>query len=91
MIEVFKTNIAEPHAAGLVMEVIHLHFHTLKASFDLEDCDKILRIQAESGSIPAAGIIRLLRGMGYIAEVLQDEQPTAVQLMMHETKFYPVC
>ncbi|REA63762.1 hypothetical protein DSL64_04865 [Dyadobacter luteus] len=91
MIEVFKTNIVEPHIAGIVMEVIHLHFRILKASFDLEDCDKVLRIQSESGTVPAAGIIRLLGGMGYLAEILQDEQPTAVQMMMHETKFYPVC
>ncbi|HEV7381275.1 MAG TPA: hypothetical protein VGN64_15865 [Dyadobacter sp.] len=91
MIEVFKTNVADSCEARLLMEVLKLHFHMMKVSFDLEDCDKVLRVQSESGMISAVTIIGLLRGLGYCAEVLPDEEPTAVQLMLHETKFYPVC
>jgi hypothetical protein len=72
MVEVFKTNVADTKQARLLTAKIHLMFG-YAASFDLEDCDKILRVQSDGGTIQAADLIRLLCHHGFQAEVLTDE------------------
>ncbi len=41
--------------------------------FDLEDCDRILRVAAGDRSIETQPMITLLRDMGVVAEVLSDQ------------------
>jgi hypothetical protein len=72
MIEVFKTNVNNREQAEQVLEQIHNTFAGYKANFDLEDCDRILRIQAD-GDIPAIQFILFLKGLGVEAGVLPDE------------------
>ena len=72
MVEVFKTNVTSNHQARSLVNVIRYHLEDSKVNFDLEDCDRILRIES-SQEIDADSIIKLLNGMGVIAEVLLDE------------------
>ena len=44
MIEVFKTNVKDKTQSQVLIEMIHSAFPTYKVNFDLEDCDKILRV-----------------------------------------------
>lgn len=90
MIEIFKTNVTDHSIAVKISELIYLHFGGYSASFDLEDCDKVLRIQSNNGLVPSQTIIRLLQAMGFCAEILTDEKPSIVDMMLHETKYYPV-
>ena len=72
MIEVFKTNVrARRHARQLVRR-IHETFAGYRANFDLEDCDRIMRVECPGDTIPAGGLIALLREAGFQAEVLPD-------------------
>lgn len=73
MVEVFKTNVAEPIFAYKLVEQIHQRFADYKANFDLEDCDRILRVVCTTGTVEAAGLIALLNEWGFKAEVLPDE------------------
>ncbi len=68
MVEVFKTNVEQTEQSELLISEIIRHVPNSKINFDLEDCDKILRIEAES--ISNETIIELLQKNGFQAEVL---------------------
>ena len=46
MVEVFKTDICEIRVADQIRTELSKHFPECKISFDLEDCDHILRIES---------------------------------------------
>ena len=69
MIEVFKTNIHCPAKAQQLLDTIHAAFNSYKANFDLEDCDKILRVECSNDSINE-NFIHWLKGCGCEAETL---------------------
>ncbi|HZX73390.1 MAG TPA: hypothetical protein VFE57_03155 [Cyclobacteriaceae bacterium] len=75
MVEVFKTNVHDEQHARLIIEEIHRSFMNYKATFDLEDCDRILRIQCDYGLVEAPLLVTLIDNLGYKAEVLEDEIP----------------
>ena len=72
MIEVFKTSVSDVYYAKLLLHKIHKKFPAYKANFDLNDCDRILRIQSPS-VVEEAEIIKIVAGFGYEAELLRDE------------------
>lgn len=69
MVEVFKTNVDAIEQSEILVEKLNCHFPGSKINFDLDDCDKILRVEAES--ISHHSIIALLNEHGFSAEVLQ--------------------
>ncbi|MWB92847.1 hypothetical protein GON26_00560 [Flavobacterium sp. GA093] len=68
MIEVFKTNVQEAAQSRMIVARLLEHFPNGAINFDLEDCDKILRIYA--ASISNKKIIELLNSYGFQCEVL---------------------
>lgn len=68
MIEVFKTNVMEPQQAGLLRMELMRHLPGHDIHFDLQDCDKVLRV--EGGPFSPEEIIAIIRGKGYRCEVL---------------------
>jgi hypothetical protein len=68
MIEVFKTNVQEVDQSKIIIFKLLEHFPNSRINFDLEDCDKILRVHDES--ISNKKIIELLNSHGYQCEVL---------------------
>lgn len=70
MIEVFKTNVQEEPKAALLVQMLEEHFPGSHISFDLEDCDKVLRIK--HNSIITQRVSHLLHEQGYYCEVLND-------------------
>lgn len=73
MVEVFKTNVKDPLNANMLIYQIHKCFAHYKANFDLEDCDKILRVIHANGIVESSAVIDILRDLGFNAEVLPDE------------------
>lgn len=69
MVEVFKTNVAEAEHAERMVSLLQQHFPGGRITFDLEDCDKILRI--ENTHIPVENIISLLHENQYECSILQ--------------------
>ncbi len=43
-VEVFKTNVHDLDTATVILEELRLRFPSSKINFDLDDCDKILRV-----------------------------------------------
>ena len=70
-VEVFKTNIADPERAQWLVDQIERNFASCKVNFDLDDCDRILRVVFEEKIQPAM-LIDLLKNAGCTAEVLPD-------------------
>ena len=68
MIEVFKTNVQEVEQSIMIVGKLLEHFPNSAINFDLEDCDKILRIHASE--ISNHKIIELLNSHGFQCEVL---------------------
>lgn len=73
MVEVFKTNVEDCEHAGVLLDRIHTSFAFYRANFDLDDCDRILRVECKTGVVDAEGIVQLLDEYGYEGEVLEDE------------------
>ncbi|UUF13775.1 MULTISPECIES: hypothetical protein [Flavobacterium] len=68
MIEVFKTNVQEVEQSVMIVGKLLEHFPNSIVNFDLEDCDKILRVHA--ASIANHKIIELLNSHGFHCEAL---------------------
>jgi hypothetical protein len=47
MVEVFKTNVKRQSQAKNLLALLRQYFPNSRINFDLDDCDKILRIQGE--------------------------------------------
>ncbi|KAA6439510.1 hypothetical protein FEM33_12615 [Dyadobacter flavalbus] len=73
MVEIFKTNVESEDQATLLIEQINRIFTGYQASFDLEDCDRILRVSCTEGTVQSECLIRLLLDFGFYAEILADE------------------
>lgn len=68
LIEIFKTDIDCPIQAKKIVEQIHNTFTTYKANFDLEDCDRILRVVVDD-HIAVTNFIDWLKGQGCNATI----------------------
>jgi hypothetical protein len=69
MIEVFKTNVQRTNQAKQIITLLNEHLPNSRINFDLEDCDKVLRI--DSPRIINADVITMLRQNGFLCEELQ--------------------
>ena len=72
MVEVFKTNVDSRDHAMWLVALIHKIFPDYQANFDLEDCDKILRVKCTTSPVCPSSLIRILQDLGFYAEVLPD-------------------
>ena len=73
MVEVFKTNVSDAVSATMILSRIHRTYVLYEANFDLQDCDRILRVKSLVGEVQSRSLIRLLNGLGFRAEVLTDD------------------
>ena len=72
---IFKTNVDSPSDAAEIIKRLGQSLSIpLEASFDLEDCDRVLRLHATS---PLEELVRkvseVVNSAGFKAEILQDE------------------
>jgi hypothetical protein len=83
MVEIFKTNVTDRIDASMIADAIHETFDGYKANFDLHDCDNVLRVQSQSGYVDPEPVIRLVKYLGFSAEVLPDEIPAVKNSVIH--------
>jgi hypothetical protein len=70
-IEVFRTNIENLNGADRFKKELSVLYPSSKISFDLEDCDRILRIETHY-DINTNQIIALGHHLGVLIELLED-------------------
>ena len=68
MVEVFKTNVMHREGAEQLVSILRSQLSFSKISFDLEDCDKILRVEGKQ--ICVETIIEILSMQGLECQVL---------------------
>ncbi len=69
MVEVFKTNVDNMEQSELLAQELRYRFPGGNISFDLEDCDRVLRISA--GDVCCRSVVGILNRYGYHAEVME--------------------
>lgn len=69
MVEVYKTNVRHKRQAKRLLGVLSEQFPMFSINFDLEDCDKILRVEGKN--IPQEKIARMVTENGYQCSVLE--------------------
>lgn len=67
-VEVFKTNVQQHEHAKKILTELQVNFPLCRINFDLEDCDKILRIEGHSFIVQ--NIIRIVLDNAYACSVL---------------------
>ncbi|WP_309640725.1 hypothetical protein [Flavobacterium sp.] len=70
MIEVFKTNVQFQKDAELIVSNLEMKLLNSKINFDLEDCDKILRIEGANKS-KSKYVLSFMQQIGYNCQVLE--------------------
>jgi hypothetical protein len=73
MVEVFKTDVCDRRYAEILVQEICSLCNGYSASFDLDDCDRILRVISTAGEVDAPRVIQVIKRFGFSAEVLDDE------------------
>ncbi len=73
MVEVFRSDIYDAATAAHLLKLIHNMLPLYTATFDLEDCDRILRVQCRQEPVNADKLIAVFHAEGFRAEVLEDE------------------
>jgi len=68
VVEVFSTNVSEEAEANHLIGLLRKTFPDYKINFDLEDCDKILRI--ESDVVNSEEVIKLVHAERFHCEIL---------------------
>jgi hypothetical protein len=69
-VEIFKTNIEQEKDAATVMRNLARHFPGWIVNFDLDDCDRILRIETAEDTINEQKVIQLICRQGFACEHL---------------------
>lgn len=70
MVEIFKTNLNSRENAHLAESWLILFYPNLEVSFDLEDPDKVLRVQSK-GTIDKLLIFRYFKNLGYLIQLIK--------------------
>jgi len=68
IVEVFKTNVDEIENSEKLIRQVLDRFPQSRVNFDMDDCDRILRIEAET--VMPEKIIEILELNGYFCELL---------------------
>ena len=72
MIEVFKTYVQDSVQARIVKQLLLKQNPLLEINFDLDDCDKILRIKNIEDTVDISSVFKVLNETGIYVEVLTD-------------------
>lgn len=67
--EIFKTNIENKQSAEVIQNNLLDLFPKSNINFDLEDCDRILRVEGEDFTVNK--IIEIVNKLGYECEILE--------------------
>lgn len=69
MVEVFKTNVQLDEEAATIAGRLSSLFPSIKINFDLDDCDKVLRIEGDN-FIPCK-VMEILNLYGYYCQIME--------------------
>lgn len=71
MVEVFKTNVSGKRNARKIIRLLTNKWSNLAVNFDLEDCDKVLRIENKASAIEVDELIVFIQSVGVEIQALE--------------------
>ncbi|GGE96528.1 hypothetical protein [Flavobacterium limi] len=69
VVEIFRTNVQEEADKNHIINGIQTQFPAYKINFDLEDCDKILRVEGDE--LKPENIVEYVTHLGYVCVPLE--------------------
>jgi len=72
VVQVFKTDVPDRETANVITFFLKRDFSQCRINFDLDDCDRVLRIESKQASVDEMEILLLVGLCGYHCEPLQD-------------------
>ena len=69
-IEIFKTNVKGKRAAANLTTDLQQLFPGYKITVDIDDRDKVMRVESNRGEVKAQDIIKLMKQKNVLCEVL---------------------
>lgn len=69
MVEIFKTNVNDSESALRLIGQLSAQYPHFKIKFDLDDCDRILRVAGEG--ICTSHFIEILESAGFECELIE--------------------
>jgi hypothetical protein len=72
MIAVFKTNVAKTSKAKIIVNKLQEIFPDALVNFDLQDCDRILRVESAMMEFEIHQVLGLMEQEGLFCEMLND-------------------
>ena len=72
IVQVFKTDVQDQKDARRIVLFLHQNYAHCKVNFDLDDCDKVLRIESQQEPVKEAAIQLVVAVYGYDCKPLQD-------------------
>ena len=70
MVEVFVTNVRRVATAQEIVALLLENFPDSKINFDLEDCDKVLRVEGEN--FHAGKVMMLVNETGFHCQIMEE-------------------
>ncbi|GAA4168645.1 methyltransferase type 11 [Sphingobacterium ginsenosidimutans] len=70
-VEIFKTNVNKYREAQQIVVTLLQLFSSYKVNFDLEDEERILRIESSQSDIEISGIVKQMLDWGYQCERIE--------------------
>lgn len=71
VVEIFKTNVNDPESASQIIKRLEITFPSYQCNFDLEDCDKILRVETGTEQVNTKELIALMKENSVNIEILE--------------------
>jgi hypothetical protein len=71
IVKVFKTDVQDHQVSRYIIHLLQQAFSHYRINFDLDDCDRILRIESQQGPIEESDIQLLISRCGHHCEPLQ--------------------
>ena len=68
MIEIFKTDVQKVSQAKRIVDLLNDYFPGNRINFDLQDCDKVLRIEGDA--FRSTEVIMLVKQSGFTCNIL---------------------
>jgi hypothetical protein len=69
-VEIFKTDVKQECEAAALVSLLLQHLPYCRINFDLEDCDRILRIESAQQEINLPQVIHIMNKQGYRCTLL---------------------
>lgn len=69
MVEIFRTNVMLAADAEHLLNELQRCFPDMELNFDLDDCDRILRVAG--GRVDPASVMKVVKETGFHCEILE--------------------